>query len=223
MSFVVAIDGPAGTGKGTVAKIVGEKLDLVNIDTGAMYRSVTLKALREGVSPTDIEKIDNILKDIDIQLKQNNGVKQILLDGEDVTKDIRTPKVDDNVAKFSAIASVREKMTDLQREMGKTQNIIMEGRDIGTTVFPNADIKIYLDATFEERANRRYKQNIEKQIQCTYDEVLQSIIERHKLETQRELSPLKQAEDAIYIDTTNMTIDEVVENVIRIINKKLTH
>lgn len=220
MSFIVAIDGPAGTGKGTVTKIVGEKLNLVNIDTGAMYRAVTVKALKNNIKPTEVEKIDKILSDISIELKQIDGKQQVILDGEDVTKVIRTSEVDSNVAKFSAVKSVREKMTPLQRKMGETGRIIMEGRDIGTTVFPNADVKIYLDASLEERANRRYKQNIEKGIECTYEEVLKSIKERHKLETERELSPLKQAVDAIYIDTTNLTIKDVVEKVIETVNKK---
>ena len=126
MSFVVAIDGPAGTGKGTVTKIVAEKLNLVNVDTGAMYRSVTLKALENNIQPTETDKLEKMLQDISIELKDNNGVKQVLLDGNDVTEKIRTPKIDQNVSKFAQIAIVREKMTPLQRKMGETQNIIME-------------------------------------------------------------------------------------------------
>ena len=221
MSFVVAIDGPAGTGKGTVTKIVSEKLNLIYIDTGAMYRAVCLKALKNKIEPEDTIKIEEILKDISIKLTRKDGKQQVLLDGEDVTEEIRTPLVDSYVAKFAAVKQVREKMTPLQREMRSEGNIIMEGRDIGTVVFPDAEVKIYLDATVEERANRRYKQNIEKGIECSYDEVLQSIKERHILETTREIAPLKQADDAGYLDSTEITIEEVVEKVIQIINDKI--
>ena len=144
-----------------------------------------------------------------------------ILDGEDVTEEIRTPKVDSYVAKFAAIKQVRKKMTPLQREMKSEGNIIMEGRDIGTVVFPDAEVKIYLDATVEERANRRYKQNIENGIKCTYEEVLKSIKERHILETTRKIAPLKQADDAIYLDTTKLSIEEVTSKVIEIINSKI--
>lgn len=220
MGFVVAIDGPAGSGKGTVTKIVGEKLGLVYIDTGAMYRCVALKALRNKINSTEIEKIEEFLKDIKIEIKREGQTQIIFLDGEDVSNQIRTTMVDDCVAKFAALACVRNKVTPLQRKMGETQDIIMEGRDIGTTVFPNADVKIYLDASVEERANRRYKQDIEKGMQVSYGEILESIKQRHKLETEREISPLVQAEDAIYIDSSNMTIEEVVNKVIEIINMK---
>lgn len=220
MGFVVAIDGPAGSGKGTVTKIVGEKLGLVYIDTGAMYRCVALKALRNKINSTETEKIEEFLKDIKIEIKREGQTQIIFLDGEDVSNQIRTPMIDDCVAKFAALACVRNKVTPLQRKMGETQDIIMEGRDIGTTVFPNADVKIYLDASVEERANRRYKQDIEKGMQVSYGEILESIKQRHKLETEREISPLVQAEDAIYIDSSNMTIEEVVNKVIEIINMK---
>lgn len=220
MGLVVAIDGPAGSGKGTVTKIVGEKLGLVYIDTGAMYRCVALKALRNKINSTEIEKIEEFLKDIKIEIKREGQTQIIFLDGEDVSNQIRTTMVDDCVAKFAALACVRNKVTPLQRKMGETQDIIMEGRDIGTTVFPNADVKIYLDASVEERANRRYKQDIEKGMQVSYEEILESIKQRHKLETEREISPLVQAEDAIYIDSSNMTIEEVVNKVIEIINMK---
>lgn len=186
-----------------------------------MYRAVALKAIQNNIQPTELEKVDEILQDIKIEIKRQDGNQYIMLDGKDVSKDIRTSIVDDCVAKFSALKSVREKMTPLQRDMRNMGNIIMEGRDIGTTVFPDADVKIYLDASFEERAKRRYKQNIEKGISCTYEEILSAIKERHKLETERKLSPLVQADDAIYIDTTNMTIDEVVEKVIDEIMIKL--
>lgn len=221
MSFIVAIDGPAGSGKGTVTKIVGEKFNLVNIDTGAMYRCVTLACLESNITCDQLNEIEKILEKIDIKLKRINGNQIVLLNGEDVTSKIRTTEVDNSVAKFSALKVVRDKVTPLQREMGKENNIIMEGRDIGTVVFPNADVKIFIDCSLEERAKRRYKQNIEKGIECTYEEVLKSIEERHLLETQREIAPFVKAEDAIYIDSTNMSVDEVVEEICKIIEEKM--
>ena len=220
MSFVVAIDGPAGTGKGTVTKIVAEKLNLIYIDTGAMYRAVTLKALKNNIMPDEIQKIEEILKYISITLNRQDGKQQVLLDGKDVTEEIRTTQVDNYVAKFAAVKQVRDKMTPLQREMKSQGNIIMEGRDIGTTVFPDAEVKIYLDATVEERANRRYKQNVEKGIECSYEEILEGIKERHVLETTRRIAPLRQADDAVYLDSTELSIDEVVEKIISIIKEK---
>ncbi len=221
MSFIVAIDGPAGSGKGTVTKLVGEKFNLINIDTGAMYRCVTLACLEKNITCEQLEKIEKVLENIDIKLKRIDGNQIVLLNGKDVTSKIRTTEVDDAVAKFSAIKIVRDKITPLQREMGKENNIIMEGRDIGTVVFPNADIKIFMDCSLEERAKRRYKQNIEKGIECTYEEIFNSIKERHILETQREIAPFVKAEDAIYIDSTDMTIEEVVEKICKIIEEKM--
>lgn len=219
MGFIVALDGPAGSGKGTVTKEVAKKMNLINIDTGAMYRCVTLLMIRQNIKLDELEKIEKILNTIDIQFKLENENQKVYLDGEDVTKEIRTSQVDNLVAKFAAIKQVRDKMTPIQQQMGKNSEIIMEGRDIGTVVFPNADLKIFLDCSIEERAKRRYKQNQEKGIPSTFEEVLESIRQRHILETQREIAPLKQAEDAIYIDSTNMTIEEVVEKVIKEIEK----
>lgn len=221
MAFIVAIDGPAGTGKGTVTKIIAKDLGLVNIDTGAMYRCVTLEALRNNVEPVESENLNEILKDIEIELKKVGEIQEVWLNGENVSEKIRTPEIDSNVAKFAALKSVRDKVTPLQRKMGEKDNIIMEGRDIGTTVFPNADVKIYLDASIEERARRRYKQNLEKGIKITYEEVLDSIKKRHKLETEREISPLRKADDAILVDSTSLTIEEVVEKIESIIKDKM--
>lgn len=220
MSFIVAIDGPAGTGKGTVTKIIAEKLNLIYIDTGAMYRAVTLKAIRNEIKPEEQEKLEKMLKDISVKFNKVNGEQQVLLDNEDVSKEIRTPLIDNMTSKYSAIQQIREKMTVLQREMKNQGNIIMEGRDIGTVVFPDADVKIYLDASLEEIANRRYKQYQEKGIQCTYEEVKKEIEERNKRDKNRSLAPLKQAEDAVYIDTTKLTIDEVVEKIMNTIKSK---
>ena len=221
MSFVVAIDGPAGTGKGTITKIVAEELGLINIDTGAMYRCVALEGVRKNINETEIEKVEEILKDIKIEFKREKEEIIVLLNGEDVTNEIRIPEVNACVAKFAALKCVRDKMTPLQQEMGKLGNIIMEGRDIGTAVFPNADVKIYLDASVEERANRRYKQNVEKGINQPYEEVLESIKQRHILETTRKINPLRKAEDAILVDSTSLTIEEVKNRVIEIIKEKM--
>ena len=218
MGFIVAIDGPAGSGKGTITKIIAKKRNLVSIDTGAMYRCVALDCLENNVEPTDISGIERILKNIDIKLENENGIQKVFLNGKDVSEEIRTPKVDDIVAKYAAIKQVRDKVTPIQRKMGESQNIIMEGRDIGTVVFPNADVKIFLDCSLEERANRRYKQDIEKGMKVTYEEVLESIKERNKLETEREIAPFVKAEDAIVVDTTHLSIEEVVNEILKIID-----
>lgn len=220
MAFVVAIDGPAGTGKGTVTKIIAEKMNLINIDTGAMYRAVTLDCLNKGILSDEIDKIQNVMKDIDIKLIHDGKTQKVFLNGKDVSKEIRTISIDDNVAKFSAIKVVRDKITPIQRKMGEENDVIMEGRDIGTVVFPNADVKIFLDCSLEERANRRFRQNVEKGINQTYVEVLNSIKERHRLETEREIAPFVKAEDAILVDSTHMTIDEVVDTIEKIILSK---
>ena len=220
MGFVVAVDGPAGSGKGTVTKLIAERLNLISIDTGAMYRCVALDCLNKNISSSDLEEIANILKDIKIELKKENGIQKVYLNNNDVTEEIRTAKVDNVVAVFAAIKIIRDKITPIQKEMGKTENIIMEGRDIGTVVFPNADVKIFLDCSLEERAKRRYKQNLEKGIETPYEEVLESIIKRHKLETERDISPLVQAEDAIYVDSSNLSIEEVTNKIIEIIKEK---
>lgn len=220
MGFIVAIDGPAGSGKGTITKLVAEKRNLVSIDTGAMYRCVALDCLNNNIEPNNIEGIENVLKNIKIELKNENGNKKVFLNGKDVSEEIRTPKIDNVAAKYAAVKQVRDKVTPLQRKMGETQDIIMEGRDIGTVVFPNADVKIFLDCSVEERANRRYKQDIEKGIETTYEEVLEAIKERHKLETEREIAPFIKAEDAIVVDSTKLSIEEVVEKILKIIDGK---
>lgn len=221
MSFVVAIDGPAGSGKGTITKLVAKDMNLVTVDTGAMYRCVALDCLNKNVSHEDLAGIDKVLENIEIEFKKDGENQLVFLNGKDVSKDIRTPRIDDVVAKYAAIKGIRDKMTPIQRKMGDNQNIIMEGRDIGTVVFPNADVKIFLECSLEERARRRYKQNLEKGINETYEEVLKSIIERHKLETEREIAPFVKAEDAIVVDSSELTIPEVVEKVEEIIKKKI--
>lgn len=222
MSFIVGIDGPAGTGKGTITKLVAEELNLINIDTGAMYRCVALAASRKGIKETETEKLEELLNEIDIKLYREDGNIKVFLNGEDVSSRIRENDINNCVAKYAAVKCIRDRMTPMQRKMGENANIIMEGRDIGTVIFPDADVKIYLDASLEERARRRYKQNIEKGITDeTYEEVLENIKQRHILETTRKINPLRRADDAILIDTTTLTIEEVKNKVIEIIKEKM--
>ena len=220
MGFIVAVDGPAGSGKGTVTKLVGEREKLIYIDTGAMYRCVTLYMLRNQIDIENMKKVNESLENIKIQLKIEKNKQKVYLNGEDVSLEIRTEKVHQFVSPVSKIPMVREKLTEEQRKMSQSQDIIMEGRDIGTVVFPNADVKIYLDATPEERARRRVLQNKEKGIETSYEEVLENIKDRDYRDSNREIAPLRKAEDAIYIDSSDMTIEEVVNKVIDIINEK---
>lgn len=221
MSFIVAIDGPAGSGKGTVTKLVGKRMGLINIDTGATFRCVTLAMLNEKININEEEKIIKLLNNMHIELKQENEKQIVLLNGKDVTLEIRSKEVNGYVSPVSTIKIVRDNLLHLQRKMAEGKNVIMEGRDIGTTVFPNANIKIYLDATPEERAKRREKQNLEQGIKCSYEEILQSVKARDKIDSERELSPLRRADDAIYIDSSNMSIDEVVDKICKIIEEKM--
>ena len=214
MGFIVAVDGTAGSGKGSVTKVVAERLNLVTIDTGAMYRCVTLAMLEQNVGTEELDKIADILKVIKIEFVDEGTEKKVFLNGKDVTLQIRSKEVTEFVSPVATIKIVREHMAQLQREMAKSIDVIMEGRDIGTNVFPNADVKIYLDATPEERALRRFKQNKENGIDTPYEEILQNVIDRDYRDSHRDISPLTKAEDAIYVDSTNMTIDEVVDDII---------
>ena len=220
MAFIVAIDGPAGSGKGTITKLVGEKLGLVNIDTGATYRCVTLAALQKGYTLEQEEKIVELLNEIQIALKKENGKEKFYLNHIDVTDEIRTPKVNAMVSQVSHIPQVRDNMANFQRKMAEGKDVIMEGRDIGTNVFPNADVKIYLDATPEERAKRRILQNQEKGIESTYEEILENIKFRDHNDKTSSVAPLKQAEDAIYVDSSHLTIEEVTDKIIKIIQER---
>lgn len=219
MSFIVAIDGPAGSGKGTITEEVGEKLDLINIDTGATYRCVALETINQKIKIEEKEKIIKLLDSIDIEFKNIGENKLVFLNGKDVTKKIRSKEVTQIVSPVSSIKEVRSKMVDLQRRLAKGKNVIMEGRDITTVVFPNADVKIYLDASVEERAKRRYKQNQETGINMTYDEILDNIKKRDKNDMEKEVGALKIAKDAVYVDSTEMTIEEVVDEIIKLIKK----
>lgn len=222
MSFIVAIDGPAGTGKGTITKLIAKELGLVNIDTGAMYRCATLQTLRQGITNIkEKEKIIQIAQNIDIKMKSENGEQQIYLNNENVSKEIRSKEVSAFVSPVSSIPEVRKIMVDMQRKMAQNTDVIMEGRDITTVVFPNANVKIYLDASVEERAKRRYKENQEKGISMTYEEVLEAIKTRDYNDMNKPVGALKIADDAIVIDSTKLSIEQVKEQVKEIIlNKK---
>ena len=221
MSFIVAIDGPAGSGKGTVANRIANELNLVNIDTGATYRCLALAVLRANVEIDDTEAILQVLDNISIQIQGTNDGQIILLNEEDVTQKIRSFEVTQIVSQISAIPEVRLKLVEFQRMLANNKNAIMDGRDIGTYVFPNADVKIYLDASLEERARRRYEENIQKGINATYEEVLENIRMRDRQDKAKKIGALKIAEDATVIDSSNMSIDEVVNEVKNIIKNKV--
>ena len=214
MNIIIAIDGPAGSGKGTLAKALSKKLGLVNIDTGATYRCVALKVLRNNIDIEDKEKIINIAKNINIDLLPDGTV---LLDGENVTKEIRSREVTTIVSPISSITKVREVMVNIQRKIAEGKDVVMEGRDITTVVFPNTKYKFYLDASLEERAKRRYEENKEKGIDMTYEEVLDNIKKRDYNDMHKEVGSLVRTPDQIYIDTTNLTVDEEVEIIEKIV------
>ena len=215
--MIVAVDGPAGSGKGTVTKRIEEELGFLNLDTGATYRCVALQTLREGLSLEKEKEIIKIANNIDIKI-DNTGEKDIiLLNGEDVSKEIRTKEVTAVVSQISSIIPVREKMVEVQRNLAKGKNVIVEGRDIGTVVFPNADVKIYLDASEEIRAKRRYDENVQNGIDTTYEEVLENVKMRDYNDMHKPYGALKKADDAIVVDSTNLSIEEVVEKIKNII------
>ena len=220
MSFIVGIDGPAGSGKGTVTKKIANELGLINIDTGSTYRCVALEVLNRSIDLDDKEKIIEVAKNIEIDIKSLPDGDRIFLNGKEVTKEIRSKEVTTIVSPISSIKEVRFAMVELQRKLAQGKNVIMEGRDICTYVFPNADVKIYLDASIEERAKRRYKENQEKNIDMTYEEVYENIRKRDENDKTKEIGALKLAEDSVIVDTTNLSIDEVVEKIIEIIKEK---
>ena len=220
----VAIDGPASAGKSTVAKRVAKEFGYVYCDTGAMYRAVTLAALNKGISMDDVEQIAEIAKHIKITFKPAEPEQRVFINGEEVTRDIRLPKVAAKVSAVAAIPAVRTEMTKQQREIAAEGGIVMDGRDIGTTVLPNAPVKSFMVATAHERARRRFLENKQKGITTTSLEELQKAIElRDQKDSTRKVSPLTQADDAIRLDTTNLTIDQVVEEISKIIKKTEKH
>lgn len=215
--FIVTVDGPAGSGKSTIAKIIAKKYGFTYLDTGAMYRMIALYALENSISLDDTEAVEDMLKNAKLDIIGN----QFFLNGKDVSEEIRTPRVSAIVSPVSAIKEVRVKLVDLQREISKGKSVILDGRDIGTVVFPNGDVKIFLVASPEERAKRRLKEYEEKGVEADYESVLASIKERDYLDSTRKESPLKKAEDAHEIDSSTMSIDEVVEAISKYIDEKI--
>lgn len=215
----VAIDGPVGAGKSTIAKLIAKKMNIIYVDTGAMYRTVGLYAVRKGIATTDAESLRKLINEIDIDVEIKDGEQLIYLNKENVTGFIRTPEISMAASNVSAVPEVRTKLVDIQRKLADAKSVIMDGRDIGTVVLPNADTKIYLDASPEARAKRRYDELIAKNQNVTFEEVYNDLVERDKNDSTREASPLKKADDAIVLDTTNLTLEQVVDEAIKIITK----
>ena len=215
----VAIDGPASSGKSTISKLIAKKNHFVYLDTGAMYRVVTLAVLKNQISLDDHRAIEQLVQTIEIGFSMQDGKQSVFMNGEDVTDEIRSVEVTRNVSAVSALKEVRTRLVHLQREIAENHSIIMDGRDIGTVVLPQAEIKIFLVASVEERAKRRFIENQEKGIEMSYEELVEDIRRRDHIDSTRKESPLRKAEDAIEIDTTTMTIEDVVKTVTALIQK----
>lgn len=211
MSFNIAIDGPAGAGKSTIAKSVAAQLGFIYVDTGAMYRSLALYFIRHGIDGSDEAQIQAVLPEISVSLAYEDGAQLVFLNGEDVSAYIRTEEVSVMTSKTSAFACVREKLLELQRDMAAKYDVLMDGRDIGTTILPNAQLKIYLTASSAVRAKRRFLEQQERGIACTLEEIERDINERDERDKNRAVSPLRMADDAVLVDTSDMTIGEVIE------------
>lgn len=214
MGYNVAIDGPAGAGKSTIAKKIAKEMGFIYVDTGAMYRALAIHFLKKGLKPEDTEEIKKACKDAAVSLQYEDGVQQVYLNGENVTTMLREEKVGNMASVSSAIGEVRAQLLELQREMARTNDVVMDGRDIGTHILPNANVKVYLTASVEERARRRFVELQEKGVACDLNEIAHDIAERDYRDMNREIAPLKQAEDAVLIDSSNMTIEEVVQAII---------
>lgn len=222
MSIAVAIDGPAGAGKSTISKSAAKELGFIYVDTGALYRTVGLAASRRNIEPVAGDEVNNLLDSIKVELTFNDkGEQVVLLDGEDVSAFIRTPEASMMASKISAIPEVRAYLLDLQRNMATTNNVIMDGRDIGTVVLPNAEVKIFLTATPEARATRRYKELMEKGMDVKYDDILQDVITRDYNDSHREIAPLKQADDAVLADTTEIDLQGSIDLIVSIIKERM--
>lgn len=219
--MIVAIDGPAGSGKGTITEIVSKELNLINISSGGAYRCVALLAIENSIEIWQKEKILDVLNSSTIEFKNENGKDVIFLNGKDVTNRIKENDVANIVSQISSIKEVRFKLNEIFRQCAKGKNVIMEGRDIGTYVFPNADVKLYLDASEEIRAKRRVRQNKEQGIETNYEEVLENLRFRDKNDREKEVGALKQAEDAVYINSDNMTPQQEADEVIKVIKSKV--
>ena len=210
MGYNVAIDGPAGAGKSTIAKLVAKEKGYIYVDTGAMYRAMAVDFLQEGISPQDTDEIREAAQRASVSIGYEDGVQQVYLNGENVTGKLREEAVGNMASVSSAVPEVRARLLALQRTLAEEADVIMDGRDIGTNILPNADVKIYLTASVETRASRRYKELTEKGVSCNYDEIAEDIKKRDERDMSRETAPLKQAEDAVLVDSSDMSIEEVV-------------
>jgi len=215
LNMSIAIDGPAGAGKSTIAKIIGKKLNLMYINTGSMYRAVTLMALEDNIEPSDIEGLKALINSMDISFNGNN----IIVNGKDLEEAIRMPIINNNVSKYAAVEEVRELLVSMQQDISKKYNVIMDGRDIGTVVLKDAPYKFFITASAEVRAKRRLKELNGKGISINFEDVLKEIKERDYIDSNRKVNPLKQSKDAILIDTSNFTIEEVVNKICNLIQK----
>lgn len=214
MGYNIAIDGPAGAGKSTIAKMIAKELGYIYVDTGAMYRALAVYFLKQGFGPENVEEIKGACKNAEVALKYEDGVQQVYLNGEDVTGMLREEAVGNMASVSSAIGEVRAQLLQLQRDMAAKHDVVMDGRDIGTNILPNADVKVYLTASVEERARRRFVELQEKGVACDLNEIAKDIAERDARDMNREIAPLKQAEDAVLVDSSDMTIEEVVKAII---------
>ncbi|MBQ5840584.1 MAG: (d)CMP kinase [Clostridia bacterium] len=221
MSYAIAIDGPAGAGKSTIAKILAKELGLIYVDTGALYRALGFAMLSRNIDPADADAVVPALEGLQVSLEYRQGEQRVLLCGEDISDRIRTPEVSMAASRVSAIPAVRAFLLQLQRDMAATQSVIMDGRDIGTTILPNAQVKIFLTASPEARAMRRYLELQEKGIATTYEEVLEDMNRRDYEDTHREISPLRQAEDAVLADTGELDLEQSVALLKSIVNERL--
>lgn len=220
-NYSIAIDGPAGSGKSTVAKQIAKKLNIVYIDTGAMYRAVGLYCLRNGIDYDDSEKVNVVLENINITIELLKGEQRIYLNGENVTQEVRTQQAGKAASAVGTILAVREKLVQLQRELSKGQNVIMDGRDIGTNVLPDATVKIYLDASVEQRTKRRCNELEQKGEHYNVEQVKKEIIQRDENDKNRKYNPLKKAEDAFVIDSSCMSVEQVVDRIFNIVNSRI--
>lgn len=213
-SFNIAIDGPAGAGKSTIARLAANRLGFVYVDTGAMYRAIALYFLRKGIRSEDVQTIASLVQGAEITIRYVDGTQQVILNGEDVSGQIRTEEVGNMASATSAIPAVRAHLLELQRNLAASANVIMDGRDIGTCILPDADVKIFLTASTSVRAMRRYRELQEKGMMCNLEEIEQDIIERDARDMNRETAPLKQAEDAMLLDSSDMTLEQVVQAIL---------
>ena len=217
----IAIDGPAGAGKSTISKEVAKKLGIIYIDTGAMYRAIGLAAVRSGIDTKDAEGVKSVLDKVDITISHSDGTQQIFLNGENVSEEIRLPEISVAASNVAVIPEVRLKLVELQRSLAERCDVIMDGRDIGTVLLPDADVKIFMYASSEARAERRYKELLEKGKDVTYEDVLSDMIERDKNDSSRALAPCVPADDAIMLDNSEMSLEVSIEKVLEIINEKI--